>query len=248
MIRARSARALALALVLGGSLSGCTGCSHRDDGTAPSAASEPLPEFVLREDTPNVLLTWLDARGVGHTELRPRDVPPAARSLVRVVVSDREDGTRERFYVVDLNAARPDGGYLAKTMTRRAWEDEIDKRRGGSGEGLPPVASAAPGPSGSAGGPRVDGAAKVIVVIYGAQWCHPCHQAAAWLKARGIPYVMKDIEADATADQEMQGKLEGAGRRGGSIPVIDVGGQILVGFSEDELARALKRASAGTVL
>ena len=47
-----------------------------------------------------------------------------------------------------------------------------------------------------------------------------------------MPYVLKDIEADRLADEEMQEKLETAGRRGGSIPVIDVQGQILVGFSE----------------
>jgi glutaredoxin len=243
--------ALALAAALAGA--GCSGCAHKDDGTAPTGAAEPLPELVVKDDTPNLLLTWIDGRGVGHTEVHPRDVPPAGRELVRVVVSDREDGTRDRFYVLDLNKPRPDGSFVARTVTRRTWEEELEKRRAAY-LGPPPVAETAPSGSASAPGPtpsaapRADGANKVTVIIYGASWCHPCHQAAAWLKARGVPYVLKDIEADAHADAEMQGKLEAAGRRGGSIPVIDVQGQILVGFSEDALANALKRAGGGTVL
>ena len=47
---------------------------------------------------------------------------------------------------------------------------------------------------------------------------------------------------------EMQQKLAKAGRRGGSIPVIDVRGQILVGFSAAEIDRALSRAPSGTLL
>ena len=46
----------------------------------------------------------------------------------------------------------------------------------------------------------------------------------------------------------MQEKLAKAGRRGGSIPVIDVRGQILVGYSRSELDRAIAKASAGITL
>jgi glutaredoxin len=228
---------------------GGAGCTKHDDGTAPSSG-EALPELVIRDDTPNVLLTWIDGRGVGHTEVHAKDVPPEGRAMVRVVVSDRDDGTHDRFYVVDLSKPRGDGAYVAKTIARRAWEDELEKRRAAYlGEGAPPATA----PSGAASGapghpPPANGAGKVMVIIYGASWCHPCHEAAAWLKARGVPYVLKDIEADRLADEEMQAKLESVGRRGGSIPVIDVQGQILVGFSEGALANALKKAGQGTVL
>jgi hypothetical protein len=37
-------------------------------------------------------------------------------------------------------------------------------------------------------------------------------------------------------------------RRGGSIPIIDVRGQILVGYSPAALDRAVAQAMAGTVL
>ena len=52
----------------------------------------------------------------------------------------------------------------------------------------------------------------------------------AYFKKRGIYYIEKDIERDAEAAAEMNGKLRRAGQRSGSIPVLDVRGRILVGF------------------
>ncbi len=75
------------------------------------------------------MLTWIDDKGDLHVEVHPPDVPAAGRSLVRVIVSDREDGTKDAFYVVDLNQKGGDGSYAAQTMSRRAWEAEIEKRR-----------------------------------------------------------------------------------------------------------------------
>jgi len=46
----------------------------------------------------------------------------------------------------------------------------------------------------------------------------------------------------------MQAALAKAGRRGGSIPVIDVAGEILVGFDPRALDKALARAATATVL
>ncbi len=84
------------------------------------------------------------------------------------------------------------------------------------------------------------------VIIYGASWCGPCHQAADYLKSKGVPYVLKDVEQMPGAAAEMQQKLARIGRHGGSIPVIDVHGQILVGFSAAALDAALLRLPAGT--
>src|SRR6476469_1287340 len=95
--------------------------------------------------------------------------------------------------------------------------------------------------AGSAGG--ADTAARPAVIIYGASWCGPCHQAAAYLKKKGVAFVEHDIEQDSSSQHEMQAKLAKAGMRGGSIPVLDVRGKILVGFD----ARAVDQA-LGTTL
>jgi glutaredoxin len=218
-------------------------CGHKktDDGTTPAGA-EALPKLTIKDDTPDLMLTWIDQKGSTHVELRPADVPTEGRSLVRVVISDREDGTRDLFYVVDLNKKGDDGAYHPETMRRRAWEAEIEKRRESS---LP-----APRPAGSASGRPAAGEerGRAQVIIYGASWCRPCHEAADYLKSRGVAYVLKDIEETPGAAAEMREKLARAGRHGGSIPVIDVRGQILVGFSPSAIDHALSGAPAGTAL
>jgi glutaredoxin len=228
------------------------GCSRkRDDGTRPEPV-ENLPEIVLRDDSPNLLLTWLDERGGAHTELKPSDVPAQGRSLVRVVLADREEGTRERFYVTDLSKKRDDGTYPVRTMSRREWESEMQRRRDGElAKRAPPPAppdSAPPAQPGTPPPAPSSDPSGVTVIIYGASWCGPCHDAAKYLKSRGVPYVLKDIEVTPGAAAEMRQKLERSGNRGGSIPVIDVRGQILIGYSQGALDRALRKAAGGTVL
>src|SRR5262249_61359928 len=91
-------------------LAAAPACSHKsnDDGTTPTAARS-LPPLVLKDDTPDLLLTWIDSKGEAHVEMRPADVPAEGRAMVRVVVSDRDDGTRELVYVADLTKKRDDG-------------------------------------------------------------------------------------------------------------------------------------------
>ena len=131
--------------------------------------------------------------------------------------------------------ARAGGATAGGRGPRRPWPRRtFAARRAGASPGAP-----------AANNPLPDG---VVVVIYGAAWCKPCHEAADWLKARGVPAVVKDVEQSPDAQAEMQRKLEKAGRRGGSIPVIDVAGQILVGFSAPALEKAIAGASGGTML
>jgi hypothetical protein len=70
--------------------------------------------------------------------------------------------------------------------------------------------------------------------------------AEDYLKKRGARVVKKDIEEDPSAAAEMRRKLKSAGMSGSSIPVLDVGGTILRGFSESSVESALKRAAAKT--
>lgn len=232
-----------------------SGCGHKkeDDGTAPLAIAKELPALTIREDTPNLLLTWIDNKGDMHVELEVAGVPAEGRSLVRVVVSDREDGTKDAFYVVDLTSKGAEGGYTAKTMSRRAWEAEVEKRRSGYLAKASPAKPATSAASGSTGSPLNNDkpppvASDVTVIIYGASWCRPCHEVGEYLKSKGIRFVHKDIEEDRNAAIEMRDKLEKSGQRGGSIPVIDVRGQILVGYSPHALDRALAKAASGTAL
>jgi glutaredoxin len=237
-----------LLLVAGATLAACA--KKPDDGTKP-VPDGALPRLTLKDDTAELMLTWIDDKGDTHVELHPADVPAAGRAMVRVVVSDREAGTGELFYVADLSKKGDDGAYATTTMRRRAWEGEIEKRREAYLATLAPpkpsgAASAGAGPGERPPVGQDRGGQKVI--IYGASWCGPCHQAADYLKSRGVPYEMKDIEETPGAAAEMREKLTRAGQHGGSIPVIDVRGQLIVGFSAQAIDRALAKSGSGTVL
>ncbi|WP_437276259.1 glutaredoxin domain-containing protein [Sorangium sp. So ce375] len=247
---ARRARVAGALVALAAAALGPACKEKRDDGTTPAQAVAELPPIELRDDTANLMLTWIDEKGDTHVELRPADVPAEGRALVRAMLSDRTEGTRDAFYVADLTQKRPDGTYAVRTMPRREWESLLEKRRAEHiAKTAPPPA--APGPDGSAGA-GAPGApsqlAGVTVIIYGASWCKPCHQAADYLRSKGIAAVVKDIEEDAGAAAEMQDKLAKSHQHGGSIPIIDVRGQILVGFSPRAIDQALARAAGGTTL
>jgi len=63
------------------------------------------------------------------------------------------------------------------------------------------------------------------IVLYSAEWCGACKKAKRYLSKKGVDYEERDVD-DPHYAQELLGKT---GQRG--IPVIDVGGRILTGFS-----------------
>jgi len=241
-------------VVLFVALIACASCrsSEKTDPQKPASAtprSNELPPLSVKADTPNLLLTWIDPQGDFHVVQKPADVPTEAKKQVRVVVIDREAGTGELVYVADLNETAPDGSYRMKTFTRAQWDELGATKRKARLEALAPsaVPPAAPAASGVPGAQR-GGSSKIVAVIYGASWCKPCHQAADYLKGRGVTVIQKDIEESEAAQAEMRQKLERAGRGGASIPVIDVMGQILVGYSPSALDRAIQAAQAAKPL
>ena len=72
------------------------------------------------------------------------------------------------------------------------------------------------------------------ITIYTASWCAFCHQAMRYLDDRGIAYTKKDVEADPQFADEA---VEKSGQRG--IPVIDIAGDIIVGFDRPRIDSTL---------
>lgn len=225
-----------------------------DTGAAPLASE--LPELTVKDDTPNLLLTWIDDKGDFHVVQKPTDVPKESREHVRVVVTTREEGTGKLVYVSNMTEVTADGAYRVKTMTRAAWDELGASKRKARLEALAPSAVPAPAdsaPAASANGsgsdaPKKAAATGISATIYGASWCKPCHDTARYLKQRGVTVVDKDIEENPVAAAEMRQKLERAGRAGSSIPVIDLMGQILVGFSPLALDKAIEAARSAKPL
>ncbi len=235
------------------------GCKRRPtDELAQDNASaqKTLPPLTLTDDTPDLMLTWVSARGDANTVGKAADVPTEGRDQVRVVVTTKEDGTRDLFYVTNLTVKNPDGSYPVTTMPRQEWDAMIVKRRQAfAAANAPPTDTAPtedPAPEPPRAGAQAPGAkspppTSFTVIVYGAAWCGACHQAVAYLKSRKVPVIEKDIEQDPAAETEMRTKLARAGVHGGSIPVIDVKGRILIGFEPHQLDAAVRGASAVTL-
>jgi glutaredoxin len=200
--------------------------------------SDALPPLVLRDDTKDLLLTWIDQAGDFHVVERPELVPTEGRAQVRVVMTKNPEGTGRLVYVADLNRKAPDGSYHVGTMTRAAWNELGAERRKVRLEELikkREELAAAPMPTGPIA------AGKTEAIIYGADWCKPCHQAEDYLKSLGVNVTKKDIDRSPSARAEMNHKLDRAGKAGASIPVIDVMGQLFVGFNRGVLRRAVEQ-------
>jgi glutaredoxin len=231
------------------------GCRRDGDGasaaaSASAAARFALPPLVLRDDTAKLLLTWVDEKGDFHVVQKIADVPAAGRSQVRVVVVGQEDGTGNHVYVADLRSKRSDGTFAVQSMPRSQWDEIGASRRKQRLEALlaPPSASAPPGAAAPGDKPPAS-KSSIAAVIYGAEWCQPCHEAARYLRRQGVSVVEKDIEESDVARAELKRKLERAGLpASASIPIIDVMGRILVGFSPSALDKAVAAARAGQTL
>jgi glutaredoxin len=210
-------------------------------------AGPDVPSLVLRDDSQGLLLTWIDDKGEFHVETRPKDVPLLGRDAVRLVDPAKDEGTHDgRVFVADMRTPKPDGTYPVKTMTKAEFDQIAVARRQKHGPTLADVPDTGPPPVQQGGNdppPSTANANRTAVIIYGAPWCGPCHEAAAYLRKKGITYVEKDVEADPAAQKEMKSKLRGAGIPSGSIPVIDVRGKILVGFNPHAIDEALGRAT-----
>jgi glutaredoxin 3 len=74
-----------------------------------------------------------------------------------------------------------------------------------------------------------------VVTIYSATWCAFCHAAMQYMDKLGVKYEVKDVEADRTNAEEAVHK---SGQMG--IPVIDIDGDIVIGFDRPKIDATLK--------
>jgi glutaredoxin 3 len=76
---------------------------------------------------------------------------------------------------------------------------------------------------------------KPQVIVYSATWCAFCHAAKDYFDKLGVSYDDRDVEKTAEYGKEAVDK---SSQRG--IPVIDIDGDIIVGFDRPRIDAALK--------
>ncbi|MCB9756103.1 MAG: glutaredoxin family protein [Myxococcales bacterium] len=222
------------ALVLQAPLSGCApekppAPEQRGGAETPAQGAEAAPETArLVPERDKAVLTFAGERGAFQDTNALEKVPEEARGMVRVSLLDGPRPAPGKVWVANLKAADEDGGYTLTTVPRDQYE-ELALGQGRSSQVTLPEGLEPPEVK-----PR-----EADVIVYKTDWCGVCKQLIAYLDRKGVPYVAKDIEKDRAAAAELQAKATEKGLKTGSVPVIDVRGEVMVGFNRARLEQIL---------
>jgi glutaredoxin 3 len=72
------------------------------------------------------------------------------------------------------------------------------------------------------------------IKVYSTPTCPWCHRVKEFLKDNNINFEDVDVSVDSTAGEEM---VQKSGQMG--VPVLDIDGEIIVGFDKDRIKSAL---------
>lgn len=72
------------------------------------------------------------------------------------------------------------------------------------------------------------------ITVYSAPWCGYCTAVKHYFDSKGIVYDVKDVDEDPANAKEA---VEKSGQMG--IPVVDIDGQIVVGYDRPTIDRLL---------
>ena len=193
-----------------------------DDRQRRDASAAVDPYFS--PETDKFVITYAGDKGEFADCSTIAEVPEQARARVGVNVFGKP-APAGHVWVTNLGAPEPDGRYALESIARDEFEVEVLGIGRASAFELPADLD----PSDLAA-PR-----EAPVIVYKTSWCGVCKQLEAYLKKQGVEYIAKDIETDRAAAAELQAKAKQAGVPTGSVPMIDVGGELLRGFDRKRL-------------
>jgi len=210
----------------------------KDQSGEDDAAAQAGAELAFTVDA-KVLYTWIKEDGSFQLSEKLEEIPAPARKVVRVVVDGAPPGSPTHVLVADLSGSKAGDAVKATPLGRSEWEANGLKYRQTKVEPLAKEAEK----QAAADAPSPAMAHGKNAIVYGAEWCGPCHQAEDYLKKLGLAVVKKDIEEDPAAANEMRAKLRTAGLgSSSSIPILDVAGTMLIGFSPRAIDAAIRAA------
>lgn len=197
---------------------------------AATAADAGLAAVEVTATRKDLVFSYVDADG-GFRDVSSVDsVPETSRAqvLVRDLARSPEQlGAAEYLYVADVRKTGPDGRYPVSVVSRYSFERK----------------AAQLGQASAVQAQVADGGSQVTV--YGTSWCGVCAKTRAYLRDHGVAFLDKDVEKDPKAAADLSALAQRAGLRVQGVPVIDVDGQVLMGFDEAALTAALARHGGG---
>ncbi|MBU1106869.1 MAG: hypothetical protein KKB51_09400 [Candidatus Riflebacteria bacterium] len=79
------------------------------------------------------------------------------------------------------------------------------------------------------------------VTVYGTSSCSWCKKAKSYLQSKDVAFADKDVGKDKAANQEMFDKAKAKGLSPKGVPVIDVCGDMVLGFDQAKIDELLKK-------
>ena len=197
----------------------------RPRGQAEPAQAEPQALDAMADQ---FVLTYAGERGEFADCTTIADVPEGSKGLVGVNLLSKRPPAGE-VWVTNLLEPASDGRYPLTTVPREEFE-EIVLGTGRSSKFTLPEGLVLPDVAPNTGGP---------IIVYMTSWCGVCKQVEAYLDRKGVEYIAKDIEKDREAAAELAAKAKQAGVPMGSVPMIDIKGELLRGFDRKRLEALL---------
>ncbi|MBU1102676.1 glutaredoxin family protein [Patescibacteria group bacterium] len=75
----------------------------------------------------------------------------------------------------------------------------------------------------------------MVIKVYSTPTCPYCVTLKKFLKEKGVNFADIDVSAD---EKELQEMIDKSGQMG--VPVIDINGEIVIGFNRDKILELLK--------
>ena len=72
------------------------------------------------------------------------------------------------------------------------------------------------------------------VTVYSTPTCHFCHATKEFFKEHNVAFTDYNVSEDSAKRDEM---IQKSGQMG--VPVIDIDGEVIVGFNEEKIAKML---------
>lgn len=206
-------------------------CPKKDPQEPADGGTQNFEKLTITEGADHFLFTYLLADGSFQTVEKMSEVPEEARDQVIVIdtkLSPKKRRSSKIIYVADLTQKREDGTYSCRPVSRFKFERDLLREPGSASNVLPPECK-----------DLVD-SPKDRIIIYSTEWCGVCKATAEFLKKEGIPYQEKDVEKTAGAQQELACKALKSGKRINGVPVLDICGNLLLGFDRDDILKLSK--------
>jgi glutaredoxin len=206
-------------------------CPKKDPQEPADGGMQAFEKLTITEEADHFLFTYLLADGSFQTVEKMSEVPEEARDQV-IVIDTKLSPTKRRsskiIYVADLTQKREDGTYSCRPVSRFKFERDLLREPGSASSVLPPECK------------DLADSPKDRVILYSTAWCGVCKATAQFLKKESIPYEEKDVEKTEGAQQELACKALKSGKRINGVPVLDIGGTLLLGFDRDDILKLSK--------